>query len=219
MDILTTLNSQQLAQLDIYYNMLIDTNSKFNLTAITDKQEVYTKHFVDSILGQCALPVGASVVDIGSGAGFPALPLAIARQDISVTLVDSLAKRIAFTTQVAQAIGISATCVHSRAEDYAQQHRETFDVATARAVAPLNILLEYTAPLVKVGGIVLAYKASDSELSECTNAMTQLGLVHSETIHLQLPNGDPRVLIILQKVHATSRQYPRGGNKPRKMPL
>ncbi len=216
---LTKLTAQQNSQLDIYYNMLVETNSKFNLTAITDREEVYTKHFVDSMLGLCAIPQNATVVDIGSGAGFPALPLKIARPDIHVTLVDSLAKRIVFTTEVATAIGAEATCIHSRAEDFAATNRETFDVATARAVAPLNILLEYTAPLVKIGGIVLAYKANDSELSDSTNAISILGLAHSKTVHLQLPNGDPRVLLIFEKMYSTPRQYPRGGNKPRKMPL
>ncbi len=216
---LTKLTVQQNNQLDIYYNMLIETNSKFNLTAITDRDEVYTKHFVDSMLGQCAIPDNATVVDIGSGAGFPALPLKIARPDIHVTLVDSLAKRIAFTTQVATAIGVEATCIHSRAEDFAATNRETFDVATARAVAPLNILLEYTAPLVKIGGIVLAYKANDGELADSAKAVAVLGLAHTKTIPLQLPNGDPRVLLVFEKMSPTPRQYPRGGNKPRKMPL
>lgn len=216
---LDQLSPQQNSQLDIYYNMLIETNAKFNLTAITDRHEVYIKHFVDSMLGQCAVPTGATVVDIGSGAGFPALPLKIARPDISVTLVDSLAKRIAFTTEVATALGIEATCIHSRAEDFASTHREQYDVATARAVAPLNILLEYTAPLVKVGGIVLAYKANNSELCDSANAIGKLGLKHTQTIELQLPNGDPRALLVFTKAKPTPKQYPRGGNKPRKMPL
>lgn len=216
---LTKLTAQQNNQLDIYYNMLIETNAKFNLTAITDREEVYTKHFVDSMLGQCAISANATVVDIGSGAGFPALPLKIARPDIHVTLVDSLAKRIAFTTQVAETIEVEATCIHSRAEDFAVNHRESYDVATARAVAPLNILLEYTAPLVKIGGIVLAYKATDSEVADSTNAISILGLTHSQTIPFQLPNGDPRVLLVFEKTAPTPRQYPRGGNKPRKMPL
>lgn len=219
MDILSKLTSQQQKQLEIYYDMLIDTNSKFNLTAITDREEVYTKHFADSMLGECAIPQGASLVDIGSGAGFPALPLKIVRDDIKVTLVDSLAKRIGFTRDVAVAMGIEATCVHDRAEDFAKGHRESYDVATARAVAPLNILLEYTAPLVKVGGIVLAYKATDAELTDSANAIAKLGLQYNRTISLQLSNGDPRVLIVLDKVNATPPQYPRGGNKPRKMPL
>ncbi len=219
MNTIDNLSAQQLAMLDTYYNMLVDTNAKFNLTAITDRQEVYTKHFVDSMLGQCAIPNNATLVDIGSGAGFPALPLKICRPDIHVTLVDSLAKRVAFTTDVANALGIDATCVHSRAEDYALEHRQQYDVATARAVAPLNILLEYTAPLVKIGGIVLAYKANNDELSTSSHAIGVLGLRHAQTIQLQLPNGDPRVLIVLQKVKDTPMQYPRGGNKPRKMPL
>ncbi len=219
MDIFSQLTSTQLAQLDIYYNMLIEANSKFNLTAITDRDEVYTKHFIDSMLGHCTIPSGATVVDIGSGAGFPALPLKIFRPDIQVTLVDSLTKRVGFTTDVATAIGIEATCIHDRAEDFAKTHRESYDVATARAVAPLNILLEYTAPLVRVGGIVLAYKATDSELEQSANAIAKLGLQYNRTIQLQLPNGDPRVLIVLDKVSPTARQYPRGGNKPRKMPL
>lgn len=219
MSFINKLTQQQCNQLDIYYNMLIDTNAKFNLTAITDRHEVYIKHFQDSMLGQCAIGQNATVVDIGSGAGFPALPLKIARPDISVTLVDSLAKRIDFTTQVSNALDIGTQCIHSRAEDFATTHREQYDVATARAVAPLNILLEYTAPLVKVGGIILAYKANDSELEQCANAMKLLGVQLNTTIPLELDNGDPRLLIVLDKVAPTPAKYPRSGNKPRKMPL
>lgn len=214
-----SLTEEQLDKLEIYYNMLVETNAKFNLTAITDRQEVQIKHFIDSMMGHIAIKENATLVDIGSGAGFPALPLALYRSDIAVTLVDSLHKRVEFTQQVAEAIGVNATCVHSRAEDFANEHRQQFDVATARAVAPLNILLEYTAPLVKIGGIVLAYKANDEELELAKKAIFLLGLKYNRTIDFTLPNGDNRCLIVFDKIAGTPKQYPRGGNKPRKMPL
>ena len=163
-------------KLDFYCKFLRDENEKYNLTAITDEGEIWVKHFVDSILGSVAIPQNASVCDVGSGAGFPCLPLAIARPDLAVTLVDSLEKRINFTKALCQQIDLKADFFHARAEDFSLPHSENFDVATARAVAPLNILLEYTAQIVKVGGIIVAYKTDTSELELATNACKVLGV-------------------------------------------
>ncbi|MDE5618442.1 MAG: 16S rRNA (guanine(527)-N(7))-methyltransferase RsmG, partial [Clostridia bacterium] len=161
-----------------YYDMLIEWNNKFNLTAITDKDEVYEKHFIDSMLGAEFIPKCANVCDIGSGAGFPAIPLAMLKSGAKFTAVDSLNKRIAFLKEVIAALDIDNCCAcHSRAEDWARMHRESYDVCVARAVAPLNILAEYCLPLVKTGGIMLAYKGGDSdeEVNAARNAVDILG--------------------------------------------
>lgn len=213
------LTDKMVEQLDFYCNFLREENEKYNLTAITETAEVWEKHFADSILGSVAIPQNATLCDIGSGAGFPALPLKIARPDIKVTLVDSLAKRINFVTMLCDHIGVAGRFEHSRAEDFAKTHSETFDVATARAVAPLPILLEYTAQIVKLGGIVLAYKTTLDEVEEGKNAAKVLGLKLEKHFAFTLPNGSSRCLLVYRKVAHTPKIYPRGQNKPRKMPL
>ena len=147
------------------------------------------------------------------------VPLAVAREDISVTLVDSLEKRVNFCKTLCQTIGVKAEVYHDRAEDFAKKHDEYFDVATARAVAPLNILLEYTARIVKIGGIVLAYKTDLSESEIAENACKKLGLRLKTPYDFGLPGGAKRCLIVYEKVSHTPPQYPRGQNKPRKNPL
>ena len=213
------LTDKMVEQLDFYCNFLREENEKYNLTAITEHDEVWQKHFADSILGAVAIPQNATLCDIGSGAGFPALPLKIARPDVKVTLVDSLAKRINFVTMLCDKIGVAGKFVHSRAEDFAKTHSECFDVATARAVAPLPILLEYTAQIVKLGGIVLAYKTDLSEVDEGKNASKILGLKLEKHFAFTLPNGSNRCLLVYRKIAHTPKIYPRGQNKPRKMPL
>ncbi len=213
------LSEEMQQQLDYYCKFLLSENEKYNLTAITEPQAVWQKHFTDSILGSCFLPQGASLCDIGSGAGFPSLPLKIARPDISVTLVDSLEKRINFTNTLCQKLNIAAEFVHCRAEDFAKTHSETFDVATARAVAPLPILLEYTAQIVKQGGIVLAYKTDLAEIASAQNACKILGLCFAQSKNFVLPDGSKRCLLVFKKVAHTPPKYPRGQNKPRKLPL
>ena len=206
-------------KLDVYCQFLLEENQKYNLTAITEPSAVWEKHFADSILGSTLLPQNASLCDVGSGAGFPSLPLKIVRDDLSVTLVDSLEKRINFTKSLCQKIGVSATFFHERAEDFAKSHSEQFDVATARAVAPLPVLLEYTAQVVKVGGFVLAYKTDFSELESAQNACKVLGLHFQDSREFVLPNGSKRCLLKFVKIAHTPAKYPRGQNKPRKNPL
>lgn len=214
-----TLTDEMVAKLDTYCDFLLAENQKYNLTAITEVDGVWSKHFADSILGSVTIPQNASVCDIGSGAGFPALPLKIARCDISVTLVDSLEKRVNFTRALCEKIGVAATFFHERAEDFAKTHSEKYDVATARAVAPLNILLEYTAQVVKVGGSVVAYKTDLSEISDAEQAATLLGLTFETHHDFVLPDGGKRSILVYRKVKPTPKQYPRGQNKPRKQPL
>lgn len=214
-----TLTEAMEKQLKTYCDFLCEENEKYNLTAITERDDVYIKHFADSILGSVAVAKNATLCDVGSGAGFPSLPLKIARPDISVTLVDSLEKRINFTKTLCDKLQLSATFHHDRAENFAKSHSEQFDVATARAVAALPILLEYVAQIVKVGGIVLAYKTDESELESAANACKTLGLKYEQSYKFVLPDGSNRCLLVFRKVSHTPTKYPRGQNKPRKQPL
>lgn len=213
------LSDVSLTQLQTYCDFLREENEKYNLTAITEPAEIYVKHFADSILGSVAIPQNATLCDVGSGAGFPSLPLKIARPDVQVTLVDSLEKRINFTRTLCGKLNIEANFFHDRAEDFAKTHSEQFDVATARAVAALPTLLEYVAQIVKVGGIVLAYKTDESELVSSSNACNILGLKFETSHKFVLPDGSNRCLLVFRKIKQTPAKYPRGQNKPRKLPL
>lgn len=213
------LDDKMTERFETYYRFLVSENEKYNLTAITEHDEVWCKHFADSMLGSKFVPYGASLVDVGCGAGFPSVPLAIARPDIRPTLVDSLTKRVNFCTELCGKVGVSANVVHARAEDFAKDNRQRFDVAVARAVAPLNILLEYLAPLVRVGGSVVAYKTDESEVVLAKNAANILGLTFVSANRFVLPDGSNRCLLEYKKVKNTPLVYPRGQNKPRKCPL
>lgn len=213
------LDDKMTERFETYYRFLVSENEKYNLTAITEHDEVWCKHFADSMLGSKFVPHGATLVDVGCGAGFPSVPLAIARPDIRPTLVDSLTKRVNFCTELCGKVGVSANVVHARAEDFAKDNRQRFDVAVARAVAPLNILLEYLAPLVRVGGSVVAYKTDESEVVLAKNAANILGLTFVSANRFVLPDGSNRCLLEYKKVKNTPLVYPRGQNKPRKCPL
>lgn len=205
--------------LETYCNFLLEENAKYNLTAITDVEGVWNKHFADSMLGSVAIPQNASVCDIGTGAGFPAIPLKLVRNDIGVTLVDSLSKRVEFCKTLCQKLSVKASFFHERAEDFAKEHSEQFDIATARAVAPLNILLEYTAQTVKSGGAVVAYKTDLSELQASSHACALLGLNFEKHFDFTLSDGSRRSILVFRKIAHTPKIYPRGQNKPRKFPL
>ena len=192
-----------------------------NLTAITDPADAAKLHLVDSLsLLKTADFSGKSVIDVGCGAGFPGVPLAIACPDASITLLDSLGKRVAWLEQVLPQLGISATCITARAEDAVATRREQFDIATSRAVARLNILLELTAPYVKVGGKVLAMKgaAAEKELAEAKNAVRKLGL-KLEKAHTFSIDGANHCVLVFQKVAPTPPQYPRRYAKIKQSPL
>ena len=214
-----TLTDSMVEKFNVYCDFLRAENEKYNLTAITDVEGIWQKHFVDSILGSVAIPQNATLCDVGSGAGFPSLPLKIVRDDLSVTLVDSLQKRIDFTKTLCEKIDINASFFHDRAEDFAKNHSEQFDIATARAVAPLNVLLEYVAQIVKLGGAVVAYKTDLSEVNLAQNAASLLGLKFETHHDFELPDGSRRSILIYRKIAHTPKQYPRGQNKPRKQPL
>ncbi len=205
-----------------YYDYLIEYNKKVNLTAITEKNQVFIKHFLDSILPIDEIKKDAKIVDVGTGAGFPSLPIKIVREDVKLTMVDSLNKRINFLNQLTLDLNIETKNIHSRAEDFAKLNREKFDVALARAVAKLNTLLEYLLPLVKVGGIVLAYKGSnfEEEIEEAKHAMAVLGGEYVKTLHYDLPNNEgERNIIVIKKIKQTPKQYPRDKNLPKLSPI
>lgn len=208
----------------LYADMLAEKNAVMNLTAITDPAEVAEKHFLDSCLPLkfFDIPAGASLVDVGAGAGFPSLPIAIMRPDIRPTLIDSLNKRVLFLKDVSDALGISAECLHLRAEDAGQgSMREAFDIATARAVSRLSVLCEYCLPLVKVGGAFLALKGGDceEEIRAAYTAIKTLGGKTENVFDYALPNGDGRTLVVIRKIAPTPKTYPRPQGKIKAKPL
>ena len=201
-------------KLEIYADFLVDYNQHVNLTAITDGNEILTKHFLDSFLlyihAQNCFPDSAKVLDIGSGAGFPGVPLALLRPDFTVTLLDSLNKRITFLELSKQKLECSYTPIHGRAEELAKlpDYRETFDVVTARAVAALPMLAEFSLPYVRTGGFWIAMKGKE-EISPARNAIKILGGKLEQTISYQLPDGDERTIYIIKKISPTPTKYPR----------
>ena len=217
------LSKEQEGQFDRYFSMLVETNKVMNLTAITDEQDVLIKHFLDSALPEKLIPQNASVVDVGSGAGFPAIPLKIVRPDLNICMVDSLNKRINFLNDVISSLNLSKTeAVHSRAEDFAFKNREKFDVAVARAVAPLCTLAEYLIPLVKIGGICVIYKSTklEEELAEAQKAIKVFGAKEEKIEKYVVEElGMERNILVLKKIEKTSPKYPRNGNKPRTNPI
>ena len=195
------LSKEQENQFDKYFSMLIETNKVMNLTAITEEQDVLIKHFLDSVWPEKLFPQNAAVVDVGSGAGFPAIPLKITRPDLNICMVDSLNKRINFLNDVISELKLTQVdAVHARAEDFAEKGREKYDVAVARAVAPLNTLVEYLIPLVKIGGICVIYKSAklDEEIKEAQKAIKVLGakIEKKEKILIEEQNLERRVLIL-----------------------
>lgn len=220
-----SLSADQMDLFDRYAERLCEYNKKVNLTAITEPREIAMKHFLDSVLPFTFFPVkpGASVIDVGTGAGFPGAVLAIYRPDLAVTLLDSLAKRLAFLRELLPAMDIPATTIHARAEDAGQDHslRERFDIATARAVAPLHELAEYCLPFVKPGGYFAALKGSEitEELAGAKNAIATLGGQTEEIIPYTLPDGSARHLILIKKISQTPTKYPRNPAKIAKNPL
>jgi len=217
------LDQRQREQLCVYYEMLVDWNTRMNLTAITQPEEVVQKHFMDSLSAaeKGYIPQNARCVDMGTGAGFPGIPLLIARPDVEMVLVDSLKKRITFLEAVCAELGLSARCIHARGEDAGRDPslREACDIALSRAVASLPVLLELTVPLVKVGGLCIAYKgpAVEEELAGCQNACRELHC-ELETVRVDASYGQ-RNLVLARKIAPTSKKYPRKAGTPNQRPL
>ena len=200
---------------------VIEQNKVMNLTAITEPEKVAKLHLLDSVSLLKVLPLaGKRLIDVGCGAGFPGVPVKIACPEVELTLLDSLGKRMTWLETVLPTLGVEATCVTARAEEAVAKCREQYDVATSRAVARLNILLELTAPFVKVGGYVLAMKgaAAREELEEAKNAISRLGLKLERVEQFPVDDTDHAV-ILLKKVKPTPAQYPRRYAKIKQMPL
>ena len=210
-----------------YYELLVDWNEKINLTAITEKTEVATKHFLDSILitESGKFTSGAKVIDVGTGAGFPGLPLKIFDESLNVTLMDSLGKRINFLNEVINELSLeSVETIHSRAEDLGQDknHRECYDIAASRAVANLSTLSELCLPFVKVGGYFISLKGPnvENEIADAKNAIKLLGAEIENVVNYDIPGTDlNHNMVIIKKVLPTSTKYPRKAPKPAKEPL
>lgn len=217
------LSDQQKEQFERYFELLVEWNEKINLTAITDKEEVYLKHFYDSIapILQGLIPNETiKLLDIGAGAGFPSLPMKILYPELDVTIIDSLNKRINFLQLLAQELDLNGVhFYHGRAEDFAQDKnfRAQYDFVTARAVA----LSELTIPYLKVGGKLLALKASNApeELLEAKNALNLLFSKVEDNLSYALPNRDPRYITVVEKKKETPNKYPRKAGMPNKRPL
>lgn len=215
----------QAEKFDIYYEMLIDWNKKINLTAITNKQDVIEKHFIDSIifLNDMNIKKNASLIDVGTGAGFPSVPIKIMRPDIQITLLDSLNKRLLFLDELCSKLEIDAKIIHMRAEDAGRNNslRENYDYAVSRAVANLGVLSEYCLPLVKRGGYFAAFKGPnvDVELESSEKAIITLGGKTKNIIKRNLPDGSIRNLLLVDKIEKTPKKYPRNSGIIKKSPL
>lgn len=219
------LSSKQAQLFDVYAGFLVEYNQKVNLTAITEPAQIVTKHFVDSLLLTKAVTLkdGASVADVGSGAGFPGVPVNLLRQDIRLTLIDSLNKRIVFLQELSRRLDVPFETAHLRAEEAGRNKsfREGFDVVTARAVAALSVLCEYCLPLCKVGGCFVALKGvtAEEELRESQQAITILGGELEQTKEYALSDGSKRQIICIRKKSQTPTNYPRISSKILKNPL
>lgn len=223
------LNEKQINQFNQYFTSLIAANQKVNLTRITEEEDVYLKHFFDSLtplftFSEVFKP-GDTVCDVGAGAGFPSIPLKILQPELKVTIVDSLGKRLTFLQDLIEKLQLQdVTLVHGRAEDVGQNklYREQFDIVTARAVANMAVLSEYCLPLVKKSGYFVALKGpkAEKELQDGQKAISLLGGKVIQTEELQLPtSSEERTLILVQKVKATPKKYPRQAGTPHRKPI
>ncbi len=226
------LTREQVDQFDLYYHQLVDWNARINLTAITEYTQVLVKHFLDSLSVALALPrpfetklQGKKLIDVGAGAGFPGVPLAIAFPQLQVTLLEATGKKAIFLDQLGRALDLANVSVlRGRAEELGQkpEYREVFDFAAARAVAELRSLVELTLPFVSVGGALIAQKSLDvqAEAETAANAIRALGGARREVIPVRSPGvPEPRYLVVVDKVAPTPEKYPRRAGMPEKRPL
>lgn len=219
------LEEKQINQFYTYMNLLLEWNEKINLTAITEPEEIILKHFIDSMTIANNIEKNARLIDVGTGAGFPGIPLKIIREDIEVTLLDSLNKRIVFLQEVIKQLSLTKIeAIHSRAEEFGKnkKYRESFDYATSRAVANLSTLSEYLIPLVKLKGCCISMKGPDvkEEIQQSKNAILLLGGKIEKIEKFQLPKSDiDRNVIIIRKVKSTPLKYPRKPGMATKEPI
>ena len=218
------LTKEQIEKYYNYMNLLLEWNEKINLTAIIDPKEMILKHFVDSLTIAKYIKDDEKLIDVGTGAGFPGIPLSIVKENTDIVLLDSLNKRINFLEEVKENLKLeNITTIHGRAEEFGKNknEREKYDIATSRAVASLNILLEYLLPLVKVGGKAICMKGSNiEEIENAKNALEILGGQIEKIEEITLPNSDiKRNIIIVKKVKNTPSKYPRKPGTPSKEPI
>ena len=221
-----SLDDEAVGRFKKYMDLVLEWNEKINLTSITDHDEFVIKHFCDSVslLDVIQPKEGARLIDIGTGAGFPAIPLKIVRPDLEITMVDSLNKRLLFIgNEVLPKLGLECAVIHGRAEELSKEkaHREKYDYAVSRAVANMAALSEYCVPFVKVGGIFAAMKGREcaDEVSGAENAIETLGGELSDIVKLTLPDGSERNIVVVDKTSPTPAKYPRRGVKINKSPL
>lgn len=218
-------DNNQIIKFYEYMKLLLEWNEKINLTAITDEKEIIVKHFIDSILVAKYIKPKSTIIDVGTGAGFPGIPLKILDDSYQITLLDSLNKRTIFLQEVAEKLNLTGLkIIHGRAEDCAQDvnYREMYDYAISRAVAPLNILLEYLVPYTKVNGSIIAMKGNNAseELKSACNAIVKLKVTSREKVTVSLPdNSGERNILIFNKDEKTKKVYPRKAGTPKKNPL
>lgn len=221
-----TMTNEQLSYFSTYTDLLLEWNNKMNLTAITDQFEIAVKHFVDSLFGLKFIKKNSRIIDVGTGAGFPGIPIKIASPTVSLTLLDSLNKRLNFLNTVISELNLTDTkTIHSRAEDGATKTshlREKFDISVSRAVSQLNILSEYCLPYIKVGGTFLAYKGSNTteEINNAKNAINLLGGEITDVYNYTIPETDiSHSIVVINKIKPTPMEYPRLQSKISKKPL
>ncbi len=218
-----SVNGKNREKFESLYSMMIEYNEKYNLTAITDKREVFLKHFLDSVVGESYFKKGAKVIEVGSGAGFPSIPLKLVRKDLNFTLVESVGKKCEYLNAVVEKFKLKGVeVINDRCEKLGQDknYRRQYDVVTARAVAKMNTLCEYCLPFLKIGGLFVAYKGNaDKELEEAKKAIKILGGKIKEIEKFNLPNGDARTIVVIEKVAHTPLKYPRGQGLEKKEPI
>ena len=205
-----------------YMKLLLDWNEKINLTAIKDEKEFLVKHFVDSLSINKHVEPKMKLIDVGTGAGFPGLPLKLFYEELSVTLIDSVGKKINVLNDIISKLDLkNIEAIHTRAEDFAKEHREKYDIAVSRAVANMNTLVEYLIPFVKVDGKIICMKGPnfDEELEESRKAINVLGGTIEKVESFFIDEELERNIVIIRKVKETPRQYPRGQAKPLKDPI
>ncbi|MBO7395519.1 MAG: 16S rRNA (guanine(527)-N(7))-methyltransferase RsmG [Ruminococcus sp.] len=216
------IDMEKYAKMNIYAEFLVEYNEKVNLTAITEPRDILVKHFIDSVapLKFLTVPEGASIIDVGTGAGFPSVPIKIFRPDLKLTLLDSLDKRITFLKLLCDKLEIEADFVHGRAEDVSKtsEYREKFDYSCARAVANLSTLSEYCLPFVKVGGSFISLKGPNEDIYSANGAIKLLGGEIAEVTDYEI-DGDERRLVQVKKVSQTPPKYPRNSAQIKKKPL
>lgn len=209
------------ARFDAFHRLLCEANEHMDLTNVTAEDEALEKHYLDSLTALEYLPQGAKCVDVGTGAGFPGVPLLLARPDLAMTLLDAQQKRILFLRETLAQIGAQAECVHARVEDFARERRESYDAAVSRAVAPLNILLEWLLPLVRVGGRCILWKgpAAQSELDDANRISALLGGGALDVREAAVTEGSGHVLILVEKIAPADKKFPRKAGMAKKRPL